>query len=384
VSSPEKYQVVIAGGGPAGAAAALYLARAGHRVLLADSADPASFKIGESLPPAARTLLRDLDVWEHFQREGHLPCPGNLAAWGCSYLHSTDHLFDPHGHGWHLDRGRFDRFLRTSARTAGAEVREQTVIRRHQRGPDATWRLTLTDHYGPVEIQCEWVIDATGRRSAIARGHGARRQLRDALMGLFVCLEPAPATDANHDRDARTLVEAAPDGWWYTALVPGGRRVLAYLTDADLVAPSLRTLTGFRALLNQTRHVRNCLTTHGYVLGTKPCGAPASSTRLAPPIGGRWLAVGDAAISFDPLSSQGVLTALVTGIAAGQALHAHLAGDQDALTTYRARLAAIDTAYQQNRTMFYRLERRWLHRPFWRRRIDDQASGSNGAGQSNL
>ncbi len=79
--------------------------------------------------------------------------------------------------------------------------------------------------------------------------------------------------------------------------------------------------------------------------------------------------MGDAAISFDPLSSQGVLTALFTGMTAGQALHAHLAGDQDALASYRDRLTAIDAAYQQNRTMFYGLERRWLHRPFWHRRI---------------
>lgn len=364
MSSPEKYEVVIAGGGPAGAAAALCLARAGHRVLLADSADPAAFKIGESLPPAARTLLRDLDVWERFQQEGHLPCHGNLAAWGSADLSGTDFVFDPHGPGWHLDRARFDRFLRASARTAGARVREQAVIRHDQSWQDGVWQLGLTDQDGPARIRCTWVIDATGRRGAIARGRGARRQVRDALMGLFVRLDPA-----GHDRDARTLVEAAPDGWWYTALVPGGHRVLAYLTDADLIHPSLRTLDGYLELLDQTQHVRGCLATHGYVLTTKPRGAPAQSAWLEPALGGGWLAVGDAAISFDPLSSQGVLTALVTGITAGQALHAHLTGDQDALASYRARLTTIDAAYQQNRAMCYGLERRWLHRPFWRRRI---------------
>ena len=53
---------------------------------------------------------------------------------------------------------------------------------------------------------------------------------------------------------------------------------------------------------------------------------------------------------------------------AGQALHAHLTGDRDALTAYRARLIAISAAYQRNRTTFYRLERRWPQHTFWRRR----------------
>jgi flavin-dependent dehydrogenase len=110
------------------------------------------------------------------------------------------------------------------------------------------------------------------------------------------------------------------------------------------------------------------MATHEYNLETTPRGAPAQSSWLEPPVGEGWLAVGDAAISFDPLSAQGILTALFTGMTAGQALHAHLTGDPDALTTYRTRLNAINTAYQRNRAITYRLEQRWLHRPFWRRR----------------
>lgn len=378
MSSPEEYEVAVAGGGPAGAAAALCLARAGHRVLLADSADPAVFKIGEALPSAARTLLHDLGVWEQFRQEHHLPCPGNLAAWGSAHLRSTDFLFDPNGHGWHLDRTRFDHLLRAAARTAGVDVREQTVVRRHIQEKDGVWRLGLTNHHGHQEIRCRWVIDATGRRSGIARGRGARRRPEDALIGLFVRLHPTPHAGGGQDRDARTLIEAAPDGWWYSALLPDGHRVLAYLTDADLIRPCLHTPAGYRTLLNQTQHLHHCIATHGYIVKTTPRGAPAQSSWLEPPLGEGWLAVGDAAVSFDPLSAQGILTALFTGMTAGQALHAHLTGDRNALAAYHARLLAINAAYQRNRAISYGLERRWLQHTFWRRRIGLNPDGRTG------
>lgn len=371
MESLDEYEVAVVGGGPAGAAAALCLTRAGHRVVLADSADPKAFKIGETLPPAARTLLHDLGLWAPFEQEGHLACPGNLAAWGSDQLQGTEFVFDPNGPGWHLDRARFDRFLRTEARAAGTDVRERTVVRHPVTQHDGSWRLELEDRHGHTTIRCRWVIDATGRRSAIARSQGAQRHREDALIGLFVRLHPDTHAGGRPDHDARTLIEATRQGWWYSALLPSGHRVLAYHTDADLIQSCSPTLGGYRTLLSQTRHLHQWITTHGHTLDTTPRGAPAQSCWLQPPLGPGWLATGDAAMAFDPLSSQGILTALFTGMAAGQALHAHLAGDEDALTAYGAQLLAIRAAYRRNLTMTYGLERRWPQQPFWRRRLTE-------------
>jgi flavin-dependent dehydrogenase len=85
-------------------------------------------------------------------------------------------------------------------------------------------------------------------------------------------------------------------------------------------------------------------------------------------MGDGWLAVGDAAFAFDPLSSQGILTSLYTGMKAGEALIEHLSGNSDALANYGYRLAMIYNAYLRNRSTYYRLEERWAERPFWRRR----------------
>ncbi|HEU4883779.1 MAG TPA: NAD(P)-binding protein, partial [Longimicrobium sp.] len=108
------YAAVVAGGGPAGCAAALALARAGRRVLLVDAA-PAGPPLGEALPPVGRALLGELGLLEGFLGQGHAPSHGNASAWGSGALAAHDFLRGVHGHGWHLDRARFDAGLRAAA-----------------------------------------------------------------------------------------------------------------------------------------------------------------------------------------------------------------------------------------------------------------------------
>jgi len=358
------------GGGPAGAIAALVLARASRRVLLLDKSRDGEFKIGESLPPAAMPLLRDLGLWERFVASEHLPSFGNLSAWGSPFLQSTDFIFDPNGHGWHLDRARFDALLRDQAREAGVGVRSATSLLRQEWDPDeGLWRLNLVGTEGKVEARCRRLVDASGRRCVVARRQGVRRLADDALTAIYAIFQQADGA-SNPDQDSRTLIEAAPDGWWYTARLPSNRRVAVYHSDADLLpASTLLAPEGFMAMIERTAHVSGCLTAHGYTMLAVPKATPAQSARLERFSGEGWLAVGDAALSFDPLSSQGIMTALFAGLVAGQAIHADLSGDSQALDLYSARLTTIYEAYLNNRLLYYSYEGRWRDRPFWHRRL---------------
>lgn len=363
------YEVVVVGAGPAGAATALALARARRRVLLVEaSAEASAFKIGEGLPPAARPLLQDLDLWDSFVAQDHLPSHGNLSAWGSRDLSSTDFIFDPNGSGWHLDRPRFDALLRKHASDAGAHVQVGTKLNmKSSQFSGDSWLLSLSSNKSETRLRSRWLIDATGRRSSVARARGERRMADDALVAFFGLFSPAPDSPAA-DQDSRTLIEAAPDGWWYTALLPDKQRVVAYFTDADLAHQGLRTTRGYTLMLSQTEHISACLDSHQYELSNPVRAVAANSARLECPTGKGWIAVGDAALSFDPVSSQGILTALFTGMKAGEAVAEALSSSSDFISAYEKRLAIIYEAYLQNLTAYYGQEQRWVTRPFWSRR----------------
>src|SRR5262245_35833542 len=119
----EHCDVVVVGGGPAGAAAAIALARAGKSVVVLEVSDYDRDRIGETLPPSARVPLAQLGVWPRFVQEGHAPSPAIISAWGQDDIDESHFIYHPHGHGWHLDRRRFDEMLVSVASDAGARVR---------------------------------------------------------------------------------------------------------------------------------------------------------------------------------------------------------------------------------------------------------------------
>lgn len=353
----DHYEVAVIGGGPAGASAALTLAQQGRRVLLIEAQLTAPWKIGETLAPEARPLLQSFGVWEEFLREGHLLSPGICSAWGSDHMVEKDFIFNPHGCGWQLDRARFETMLLHAAEREGSTLLRGAAVQQCRRESSA-WEITLATQtrYAP------WIIDATGRRATMARMIGTPRIALDQLVAIHVSV----ASGTGADQDARTLIESCPDGWWYTALTPSGRRTVAFQTDANLIrAQDWREPGWLEERLAETRHLSTWLAEKGYRLDAPPQLTSAHSGRLEQCGGEGWLAVGDAAQSYDPLSGQGVLSAMLSGQMAANALAAN---SQDGVMEYRASMEARWTHYVAGRHEYYSSERRWHDAPFWRSR----------------
>jgi len=89
---------------------------------------------------------------------------------------------------------------------------------------------------------------------------------------------------------------------------------------------------------------------------------------LDSPCGERWIAAGEAAVGFDPLSSMGIGYALLSGIEAARAVAAALGGQGAALTVYAASIAQHYDSYRLQQRAYYQMEQRWPDAPFWARR----------------
>jgi flavin-dependent dehydrogenase len=354
---------VVVGAGPAGAAFALNLAPS-RRVLMIERRDAAALRIGESLPAAARRLLADMGLWQAFSDQRHEPCHAGRSVWGSDRPVEADALRDLDGPGWHLDRSRFDRLLQDAAVARGAALLAPAQAHAVGRDEAGAWRMEVTLGGRRLPIRTTLLVDAGGRASRLLRRFGAERLVRDRLVCGFV-----HGTDARGRQSGLTQIEAEAGGWWYTASVPEGRRVLAFHTDADLPsAQAAQTRAGLLRRAATLPFFAEILAASGFQPDEAAGFCAAHSAELTPAAGDGWIAIGDAASSFDPLSSQGLFNALYTGLAGAEAADRHLAGDPSALPGYHAGVFPIRDAYRTHLEGWYGLEQRWAAQPFWQRR----------------
>jgi flavin-dependent dehydrogenase len=349
------FDVLVAGGGPAGASAALELCRHGLSVALIEQDAYSTFRVGETLPPMIRAKLTALGVWEQFLAADPLESYGIQSVWESATPQRQDFVRNPYGCGWHVDRARFDGLLAAAAGQAGAELLVSARVNAAHKNEEGHWLIQLTQNAATLTLGGRMLVDATGRRAVLAGKLGAQAQISDRLIG-------AVALSDRHDSEQWTLIEAVEEGWWYSAPVPGGRMVFAYMTDSDLWKAAKWADLLRSAPFTVQRAGGSQIAPPNHIF-------PAGSVLRQPVAGSDWIAIGDAALAFDPLSGQGVIKSIDSGTQAASAIARCLAGDSGGLAEYEAWVKEAYQAYLTLRRQYYHSVQRWTATSrFWQRR----------------
>ena len=385
------WDVVIVGAGPAGSAAASKLAKAGWRVLMLEKHAANVTKFGESLAPLGLGILEQvigtLDG-PNADRFGLRDCAGNLSSWHTPELHIQDFFYTPEGRGLCIDRSRFDVALANLAHQNGVEVlKPAQFVQCHRAHVSDNWSVEIKHHDVHEWLTCRYLIDASGRNSVLANHLGVEKHQLDNLFafGLFV-EQNKEAQTQKPDSDRFTRLEAVSDGWWYSNKLPinddadqdKSKRVLVFHTDLDIAeAKQAATLPGFIERLKSTDYLESLIKHFGYEMVSSVRGAPASTGRLDTFSGEGWFAVGDAAMTFDPLSSQGMTKAMTAGLFAADLIHSglrnikengHRQSDEFLSKRFLEEQEKVWQTYQREYNYNYSMQRRWSSHPFWARR----------------
>jgi flavin-dependent dehydrogenase len=376
-SDASAVDVLVVGAGPAGCAAAAAASRLGRTVALlhhvpasAGGAD-ARFRIGEGAAPGTPQLIDEIfgNDTHAFTPSVHVRCPSIISAWGGSDPVVSEHMTNPLGVAWNLDRNRFDADLRAGAERLGVSLRGGGQVTKAKRD-GAGWTIAFAARDpGPPGARGRVVIDASGRGAHVARQQGARKTHLDRL----VALSAVWSVDA-HDESSSTYIEAVRRGWWYSVLLPQQRRMVVYLTDADLLPTDARARLSLAESARRLEVIGSALALSDHArIVVGPTLSPARTGWLDRFGGESWLSAGDAACTFDPLSGRGIVAALLSGRAAGTGAASLVAGEDAGAEVGRhgELLATTFVDALAERRDAYRAEMRWPEAEFWSRRHQD-------------
>jgi flavin-dependent dehydrogenase len=327
----DTYDVIVVGGGPAGATASGLLSKRGRRVLLLEKEKFPRYHIGESLIPGVMPIIQELGAVQVLADLGAIPKRGVTLVWGQSpepWTIRFDELApdyprgesDPQPYAYQVKRAEFDNMLLTHSRRLGTTIVEEAQVRKAIfDGDRCTGVLYSASHPDElVEVHAPMVLDASGQAKFMAR-HRETVTWHDDLKNLAAWTYFQGGSRFDGDNAGNILVEACPPGWLWMIpfsddtcsvgyVAPSAVFAASDLSPEQLLHQQLSRTGVMSTMLDGTTKVAQVRTAKDWSYNSTEMGGPG------------FLQAGDAAAFIDPLFSTGVMLAMKGGSLAAHAI----------------------------------------------------------------
>jgi flavin-dependent dehydrogenase len=341
--------VAVIGAGPSGAIMALLIARAGLSAHLIHPPQRTDLGRAETVSLRGQLPLDARDLADLLRETAIAPIRRFASRWGPE-ISQRGAMLSVDGSQVIVERRSLDRALCGAAKHAGAVMLEHKV--RDFEWRNGCWHLCLDNEQ---VCAAHVIVDATGRAASIARRLGAKLFTVDKLVAETAC---CPGDVKEH----QILIEAAANGWLFGATDALGRQTISYFYEragrpsrAKCLAQACEQSDWFADLAPRFSH-----------LDTEMESAATQFVECS--VLRRALVIGDAAQTCDPLSSNGVSTAINDAKSAATALIDAFAGNIESLWIHERERRLRFFRYLKLRQSYYALESRWPDQPFWKTR----------------
>lgn len=322
----DQYDVVVIGGGPAGASAAATVAAGGLETLLIEREPMPRFHVGESLMPETYWPLQRLGLTERIKASGW-QAKKSVQFVTHNGRESEPFFFSKHDDRecsttWQVERSEFDKMVFDRAAELGAECHDQTrLMEVHFESGDKATGVTVRDSSGNEHrIKSKVVMDGTGQQSFIANKLNLK-EVNPDLKKAAIWTYYRGAVRGEGDNEGATIIlqcENQNAWFWFIPLSRG-------ITSIGCVANNDYLLKG-RGKPEQVfeEELARCPGLIPRLENATRLGeiktAKEFSYTTQKPAGDGWVLVGDAYGFIDPVYSSGVYFALEMGIRAGDAV----------------------------------------------------------------
>jgi FADH2 O2-dependent halogenase len=357
--------VIVIGGGPAGATVGAYLGRAGHRVIVLERDIHPREHVGESLVPATNIVTHDLGFWEKLEGSQFVKKPG--ATWTgikgrvgsefvVTFAEVPQNIPNPE-YTYHVDRAAFDAMYLKHASELGAEVIQGVNVLKVLFEGDRAVGVRVKLLGREFDLRSRFVVDASGRRCLLGKQLGMWEKDQQfnqfAIYSWFKGVNPPSEETAEYIHVHFLPVNR---GWvWHIPIYDGITSVGAVTEKSDFMKSGKGHEEFFNELLAMTPNTRHILNGAERV---RPYYIEGDySYKMDEFAGPGWLLVGDAARFVDPIFSSGVSVAMRSGQFASQALERALAGDEgDAFREYHETVDRGVQIWYEWITLYYKLQ----------------------------